>query len=49
MEQYSQLIASVGFPIVISMYLLIYLNNELKELTKIISQLSEKIDRICND
>lgn len=48
MEVWTQIIASVGFPVAVSIYLLIYIQSELKKLTETILKLTEKIDKICN-
>ena len=48
MEVWTQIIASVGFPVAISIYLLVYMQSELRKLTETILKLTEKIDKICN-
>ena len=48
MEAWTQIIASVGFPVAISIYLLVYMQSELRQLTETILKLTEKIDKICN-
>lgn len=48
MEVWTQIIASVGFPVAISIYLLVYMQSELRKLTETILRLTEKIDKICN-
>jgi hypothetical protein len=43
-ENYAQLIANVGFPIVISLYVLMRLEKTLKENTKVIRELCIKLN-----
>ena len=45
MEQLIPLLSNVGFPIVIALYVLLRLENTLKENTKVIRELCIKIDR----
>lgn len=46
-EDISVLFANNIFPVAVSTYLLIYMNAELKKLSEIILQLTEKVNKIC--
>lgn len=47
LEDISLLLANNIFPVAVSTYLLIYMNTELKKLSEIILQLTEKVNQIC--
>lgn len=47
-EEISLLLANNLFPVAVSIYLLIYMNSELKKLSELLVKLTEKIDKICS-
>lgn len=49
MEEMVNIFANAIFPVAVSMYCLLYLNIELKNLSKEINNLSYKIQNFCDD
>lgn len=47
-EEISLLLANNLFPVAVSIYLLIYMNSELKKLSEVLVKLTEKVDKICS-
>ncbi len=49
MEQLFAMIANIGFPIAISVYLLVRIENRMENLTQSIQALARAIDNLCHD
>lgn len=45
MDEITTLISNVGFPIAIATYIIVVVNKSIQELTKVVTALSEKIEK----